>query len=239
MPIDPQYLSALDELYRTKQVAPLDDLREALHTPSRTTVFRVLSATGYLTSYSHAGRYYTLKHIPKFDSNGIWLHRGIGFSRYGTLRATVIHLVEISPAGQTHSELQNVLQLRVHDTLRLVIQDHALTRKQFQDAYLYLSSKAKRASAQWTQRQQLAAAAVPEELEPSRVIDVLLAFPGLLLAIALVAVLGPSLRNVLFALTVIGWVGYARLVRGQVLRAREFEYVQAARALGALSSSVS
>ncbi len=67
----------------------------------------------------------------------------------------------------------------------------------------------------------------------SRVIDVLLAFPGLLLAIALVAVLGPSLGNVLFALTVIGWVGYARLVRGQVLRAREFEYVQAARAAGA------
>jgi peptide/nickel transport system permease protein len=67
----------------------------------------------------------------------------------------------------------------------------------------------------------------------SRVIDILLAFPGLLLAIALVAVLGPSLGNVLLALTVIGWVGYARLVRGQVLRAREFEYVQAARALGA------
>jgi peptide/nickel transport system permease protein len=67
----------------------------------------------------------------------------------------------------------------------------------------------------------------------SRVIDVLLAFPGLLLAIALVAVLGPSLRNVVFALTLIGWVGYARLVRGQVLRVREFEYVQAARALGA------
>jgi peptide/nickel transport system permease protein len=62
---------------------------------------------------------------------------------------------------------------------------------------------------------------------------VLLAFPGLLLAIALVAVLGPSLSNVLFALTIIGWVGYARVVRGQVLRAREFEYVFAARALGA------
>jgi peptide/nickel transport system permease protein len=72
----------------------------------------------------------------------------------------------------------------------------------------------------------------------SRVIDTLLAFPGLLLAIALVAVLGPSLGNVLFALTIIGWVGYARLVRGQVLRAREFEYVQAARALGAGTSRV-
>ena len=67
----------------------------------------------------------------------------------------------------------------------------------------------------------------------SRVIDILMAFPGILLAIALVAVLGPSLTNVVLALSVIGWVGYARLVRGQALRAREFEYVQAARALGA------
>lgn len=72
----------------------------------------------------------------------------------------------------------------------------------------------------------------------SRVIDTLLAFPGLLLAIALVAVLGPSLVNVLFALAIIGWVGYARLVRGQVLRAREFEYVQAAWALGASTARI-
>jgi peptide/nickel transport system permease protein len=66
-----------------------------------------------------------------------------------------------------------------------------------------------------------------------RGIDVLLAFPGILLAIALVAVLGPSLTNVILALVVIGWVGYARLVRGQVLKLRELEYVQAARAIGA------
>jgi peptide/nickel transport system permease protein len=72
----------------------------------------------------------------------------------------------------------------------------------------------------------------------SRVIDVLMAFPGILLAIALVAVLGPSLRNVVLALSVIGWVGYARLVRGQALRAREFDFVQAARALGAGSSRI-
>jgi len=67
----------------------------------------------------------------------------------------------------------------------------------------------------------------------SRLVDILLAFPGLLLAIALVAVLGPSIVNVVLALTLIGWVGYARLARAQVLQAREFDYVQAARALGA------
>lgn len=72
----------------------------------------------------------------------------------------------------------------------------------------------------------------------SRVIDVLMAFPGILLAIALVAVLGPSLTNVVIALSVIGWVGYARLVRGQALRARELEFVQAARASGAGASRI-
>jgi peptide/nickel transport system permease protein len=66
-----------------------------------------------------------------------------------------------------------------------------------------------------------------------RIMDVLMAFPGILLAIALVAVLGPSLRNVVLALVTIGWVSYARLVRGQVLKIRELEYVQAIRAQGA------
>jgi len=72
----------------------------------------------------------------------------------------------------------------------------------------------------------------------SRVSDILMAFPGLLLAIAVVAVLGPSLTNVVLALTLIGWVSYARLIRGQVLRVRELEYVQAARALGAATPRI-
>ena len=72
----------------------------------------------------------------------------------------------------------------------------------------------------------------------SRVIDILLAFPGLLLAIALVAVLGPSLTNVVIALSLIGWVGYARVARAQVLQAREFEYVVAARAIGAATPRI-
>ncbi len=71
-----------------------------------------------------------------------------------------------------------------------------------------------------------------------RIMDVLMAFPGILLAIALVAVLGPSLGHVVLALVLIGWVGYARLVRGQVLKVREFDYVQAARALGASPARV-
>ena len=63
--------------------------------------------------------------------------------------------------------------------------------------------------------------------------NVFLSFPGILLAIAMVAFLGPSLKNLIIALSIIGWVGYARLMRAQVLKVREYDFVQAARALGA------
>lgn len=65
-----------------------------------------------------------------------------------------------------------------------------------------------------------------------RLVDILLAFPGLLLAIALVAVLGPNINNVVVALTVLGWVSFARLVRGQVLSVKERNYVLAAKTSG-------
>jgi peptide/nickel transport system permease protein len=60
-----------------------------------------------------------------------------------------------------------------------------------------------------------------------------LALPGILLAIAFVAFLGPGLWNLIFALSIGGWVGYARLVRAQVMAVKEREFVEAARALGA------
>jgi peptide/nickel transport system permease protein len=68
------------------------------------------------------------------------------------------------------------------------------------------------------------------------VINSLLAFPGILLALAMVAFLGPGIGKLILALSLGGWIGYARLVRGEILRAREKDYVQAARALGVKDS---
>lgn len=65
-----------------------------------------------------------------------------------------------------------------------------------------------------------------------RIVDVLLAFPFLVLAIAVVAVVGPSLTNMMIVLGGVSWIGYARLVRGLVLSLREVDYVSAARVVG-------
>lgn len=70
------------------------------------------------------------------------------------------------------------------------------------------------------------------------VMNAFLSFPGILIAIAFVAFRGPGIFNLVFALSLGGWVGYARLVRAQVLAAREKEYVEAARALGATDSRI-
>ena len=65
-----------------------------------------------------------------------------------------------------------------------------------------------------------------------RVIDVVTAFPFLVLVIAVVAMLGPGLKNFFIAVAIVSWVSYARIVRGQVLTAKKREYVLAARSLG-------
>ena len=170
-------LSRLESLFRRKRAALLDDLRAALGTASRTTIFRILRAAGCFTSYSHAGRYYTLRRIPEFDGCGLWSWRGIGFSSRGTLRATLVFLIAESPAGQTHEELRQRLGLRVHDTLRSLVLGRAIGREPCEDVYLYLSADPKKTAAQRAARRRLQPPAPAPGSgawpDPSLVIDVL------------------------------------------------------------------
>jgi peptide/nickel transport system permease protein len=69
-------------------------------------------------------------------------------------------------------------------------------------------------------------------------INTFLSFPGVLLAIALAASLGPGLRNVIIALVIAGWAGYARLARAQVLKVKEMDFIAAARSLGASDARI-
>mgnify|MGYP001027097561 CR=1 FL=1 len=66
-----------------------------------------------------------------------------------------------------------------------------------------------------------------------RIVDIFLAFPGLILALVVAGLLGPGMFNVLLALALVGWMGYARVVRGAVLAEKEKDFVETARALGA------
>lgn len=71
-----------------------------------------------------------------------------------------------------------------------------------------------------------------------RLVDILYAFPFLVLAIVIIAILGQGFWNMILALVIVGWIGYARLIRGEILSVKENEYVMAAKALGARDRSV-
>jgi hypothetical protein len=146
----------LRTLCRSHKVVVLEKLLEALETRSRMSVFRRLREVGYCSSYTHAGRYYTLRDVPRFDEHGLWLFGDIGFSRAGTLKDTLVVEVERSPAGRTHAELQQLLRVRVHNTLLLLVQQARIGRQLFDGVQLYVSADAERAAGQMAARQELA-----------------------------------------------------------------------------------
>lgn len=167
---------ALTRLFQRQSVADLATLSSALQTASRMSVFRRLSALGYLSSYSHAGRYYTLRDIPQFDPDGLWQYQGVCFSRDGSLKATVQRLVEQSEAGRTHPELHARLQVRVHNTLLDLVEGQRIGRETWRGHYLYVSANPARAESQIILRQQQPAGIVPPlpEAPAAVVIEVLL-----------------------------------------------------------------
>jgi hypothetical protein len=147
-------------LCRSHKVVLLEALFEALGTRSRMSVFRRLREVGYNSSYTHAGRYYTLEDVPTYDEHGLWFFRDIGFSKAGTLKETLVIEVEQSPAGRTHAELQHLLRVRVHNTLLSLVQQGRIGRRAFDGVHVYVSADATRAAAQMAGRQMLAAEAV-------------------------------------------------------------------------------
>ena len=143
---------ALYKWFRKKYIADLNQLFHVLKTNSRMSVFRRLKLIGYLTSFTDAGRYYTLGDIPWFDSWGLWFYRGIGFSKAGTLKATVVEIVHLSNAGMTPKELLHLLKIRIpntlHNTLHGLVQSQQISRQRSEGISLYTHGNPDKGKAQ-------------------------------------------------------------------------------------------
>jgi hypothetical protein len=130
---------ALRSLLLRHKIASLDELKEALGTPVDVTVFRKLKPLDYLTSYSHRGRYYTLREIARFDDHGLWSQAEVWFSRFGTLLATAEAWVHGSPRGYFAEELAPALHVEVQDALHQLTQQERLSRQIVSGRYLYMA----------------------------------------------------------------------------------------------------
>lgn len=145
----------LENFIKSRRVVEMRDLFEVVQSTSRMTVFRRLSGVEYLCSYTHAGRYYTLFDIARFDSDGIWFYDDIGFSQNGSLKNTVTYLVDNGDGGKFHSDLERQLRVRVHNVLLDLVRSKQIKRTKFEGQFLYLSSDKARSTKQIEQRDKL------------------------------------------------------------------------------------
>ncbi len=129
--------------FNDARIATTDQLKDVLKTNSRMTVFRKLSKTGYVSSCSHSGKYYTLKKIARFNKHGIWCHDSVLFSKRGTLKNTLNALIEDSAQGYTATELNKVLKVRVEDSLLILTREKNVSRKKISGVCVYLSKNPK------------------------------------------------------------------------------------------------
>lgn len=128
---------ALRRLLLRNKIATLDELKHALGTSVDITVFRKLRPLDYFTSYSHRGRYYTLREIARFDEHGLWSQAEAWFSRFGTLLATAEGFVHRSPRGYFADELAPLLHVEVQDALHQLTQQGRVSRQMVGGRYLY------------------------------------------------------------------------------------------------------
>jgi hypothetical protein len=168
---------ALSRLFHRHRIVDIERLGDALQTTSRMSIYRRLLVLGYVTSYSHTGRYYTPADVPQFDAEGLWQFQGVYFSRFGSVKATVEHLVQVSETGRTHEELALRLRVRVQNALLNLVRQHRIGRVPLGALYLYVSADPHVAASQVARRNgppDVLPATRVADMSPTVVIEVLL-----------------------------------------------------------------
>lgn len=140
-----------------RQMATMEELKDALGTHVDMTVFRKLRTLDYLSSYSHGGRHYALQSAAEFDTRGLWTYRGVHFSRFGSLLATVEAFVDRADRGYMASELTAELQVQTKEPLLKLVRLRRLSREEISGVYVYCSSQPAR------RREQLIMRKLPAE----------------------------------------------------------------------------
>ena len=127
--------------FRAHRTLAIEQLCQSLNC-SRSTVMRRLNEHGYHSSYNHCGRFLTITEVADFDSRGLWVWKTARFSRYHTLKQTAEHFVDSSPQGMTHEEIAALLGVRLHNTLRELVQSRRIHRQRIGGLFVYLSRSA-------------------------------------------------------------------------------------------------
>ena len=126
-------------LLKKQKIATISELKEALGSDCSMTIFRKLRELEYITSCSHAGKFYSLRRIARFNHMGLWIFNSVLFSYYGTLWETLKALIEKSNNGYTAAELEKLLSVKPNGPLIELIGRKEVRREKISGAYVYFS----------------------------------------------------------------------------------------------------
>ena len=127
-------------------------------------VRRFLARSGYFSSFTHNGRWYTLASIPRFGRQGLWFQKDIGFSRAGSLTDTLVMLVSGSAAGMSAEQLGQTLRCRCHSVLVALVRHGRLQRQKLGRSFVYLAADDETAGAQSRAIQKTDRVQLPAEM---------------------------------------------------------------------------
>jgi hypothetical protein len=131
------------QTFRAPRVLTLEQLCYKMHA-SRSTVLRRLEEHGYHSSYNHAGRFLTIDEVAQFDARGLWFWKAARFSKHGSLKETLWHLVQDSQQGMAQQELATLLGVRTHNPLLELAEEGWIYRERLGPTFVYLSHKVAR-----------------------------------------------------------------------------------------------
>lgn len=157
--------NSLREHFKKRQVLEISEIMRLLGTTSRSTAYRHLKPLNYLTSYSHNGKFYTLRELLTFDKNGLCRLGNIDFSERGTLADTITYTVENSETGKTSSELEHQFHVHVKNTLLNLIETKQISRERWVGKlFVYLSAEQDKGRQQLKKRRGELLKALPKWL---------------------------------------------------------------------------
>jgi len=131
-------IQIIKDLVLSNKVVTFNQIKECLNL-SRMTIIRRLRALSYLSSYSHKGKYYTLRSIPKFSEEGLWSYNSVYFSKFDTLINTCCHFVNTSESGYSVKELNDKLHVNVKLSLIELYKRKELYREKCKGEYVYFN----------------------------------------------------------------------------------------------------
>lgn len=165
-------LQTIENHFVKKNVLTLQYLSQFFNVSVRT-IQRIISPLDTIKSYDHNGRYFSLKKLAHFDSIGIWRYKDIHFSKYGTLKNTLVAIINNSSQGMDASQIKEALDLDTRSFLFQYKDVRGIRREKAGKHYVYFSADQQRFSQQLSNRKQALESPVQSPLDGNAAIYVL------------------------------------------------------------------